>query len=1024
MKIKNLISLFFVTITACLALSITASAAVDWNTATANSITADTEVIIDDNSTGTLDIRNGATVTVTGNANALNNNLTVSLQSNERLIWNASFAGSGRLIISGVGESVTISGVDITTSSSEPAVEIFYGIRLVTIEDSAIVNTVGTGVKTASNLKFTGNDNNHDKIQGAVHGLHAAGVRIDLGNQPTETTRPKIYSTADASYAEEYAAVYATGSATVNIGVVSINGNNVAGVKLTQDGSTFIPSLNMTNGDVQGRYAINANYANTISISGGQLYSNASGTDKAALHLGDVNSVLISGGDINGNNASGVHILDTGHDEDSDGSGKTYVEIDFVMTGGKITGKNGITVVQAGSINISGGKVYSVNGDHTNAAIYAEDIEVENPSYNYYEIPRYLPITISGTAEIRGRYASTDHADGIFSNNDEAKIYIQGGTVTGINGINLQKAINLDITGGTINARQGNAGNVAAVAVYGETAVAISGTTTQINGNYLGSYNGVHIDNANASLSMTGGTVSGNSGIYLVKAIPLTISGGSITGSGYYAGIFIGGGVGKPDIDITIGGNVAINGGDNGDGISMSQGAVDLFITGGIIQGYNGLEVGSFKSINITGGNLRGNGTLGEGIRITSNGTLTIAPTVSVLVQGISSAMNPSGGGAIVSTAPYYFTGEYFDGTAKTAYKQSVTPFANSLSYKYAEFLTSAPTFTVTVNSGTVNGKASDTVQADRTFNISPASIAGKTFTGWTAAGITLSDPTTAAQTLIMPLNDVTLTAVYETIILGDPNTPGDPYDPGDPSEPEPKPDSEIIDKSSSDSSNNYYNPPAVRPQPGTADTGKKDCILVIATLNKSGSVNSTKTAEDLSEAHKTAVREDISRIFLKIPEGGTGISASTMKKLYKAAGGTQLYLIFDYYDTNKLGEIEVYGYFLVRLNSKTGQILTGLKFETEAIEAAQEYIIKRWDSNILASYETKQKASWGDTATLSISMDKLGFSASEDVKLYALIYDTANKKWYQSGVEISDGNVIVKTKRAGIITIVTDPIK
>lgn len=207
-------------------------------------------------------------------------------------------------------------------------------------------------------------------------------------------------------------------------------------------------------------------------------------------------------------------------------------------------------------------------------------------------------------------------------------------------------------------------------------------------------------------------------------------------------------------------------------------------------------------------------------------------------------------------------------------------------------------------------------------------------------------------------------------------------------------------------------------------DGSKKNCILVIATLNKSGSVNSKKTAEDLKTAHNTAVQDGIGRIFLKIPEGGTGISASTMKILYKAAGGTALYLIFDYYDSYEVDESEVYGKFYLPLNNKSGQILTGLKFDTANISSAQDYIENHWDTDILASFETKQKAGWTDTATYSVSIDRLGFKASNGKKLYALIYDTKDKKWYQTDAVIDEQNVVVKTTRSGVIIVVTDSVK
>jgi uncharacterized repeat protein (TIGR02543 family) len=201
--------------------------------------------------------------------------------------------------------------------------------------------------------------------------------------------------------------------------------------------------------------------------------------------------------------------------------------------------------------------------------------------------------------------------------------------------------------------------------------------------------------------------------------------------------------------------------------------------------------------------------------------------------------------------------------------------------------------------------------------------------------------------------------------------------------------------------------------------TVTEEGVAVEAGINKTGSVNSEATAAAVKKAAQIAKANGETSITIQIPETATGLSASTVQKLLKAAAGTEIVLsLTSITDGGKAGSITL------PINSKTGQILTGLYFETKRIYTVQNYIKKNWDTSILGAFETAQKGGWGAEATLSISLEKLGFEADDGTKLYALIYDTKAKKWYQSNAEIIDGNVNIKTKRTGIITIVTDSVK
>jgi hypothetical protein len=201
--------------------------------------------------------------------------------------------------------------------------------------------------------------------------------------------------------------------------------------------------------------------------------------------------------------------------------------------------------------------------------------------------------------------------------------------------------------------------------------------------------------------------------------------------------------------------------------------------------------------------------------------------------------------------------------------------------------------------------------------------------------------------------------------------------------------------------------------------TVTEDGIVVTAGVNRTGSVNSEATAAAVSKAAEIARLNGETQITIAIPDGATGISKSTIQKLVKAAGGMKLVLaLTSVTDGEEVGSIEL------PINSKTGQILTGLHFETENIQSAQDYIAKKWDTDILGSFETAGKGGWGDTATLTVSMDKLGFSAEDSTELYAIIYDTKANKWYQVPAVIENGNVVIETARTGVVTIVTKSVK
>jgi hypothetical protein len=200
-----------------------------------------------------------------------------------------------------------------------------------------------------------------------------------------------------------------------------------------------------------------------------------------------------------------------------------------------------------------------------------------------------------------------------------------------------------------------------------------------------------------------------------------------------------------------------------------------------------------------------------------------------------------------------------------------------------------------------------------------------------------------------------------------------------------------------------------------TEDEGVK----IEAGVNESGSVNSQSTAAAVAEAAAIAQANNEPSVAIDLPVGTTGLSKSTVEKLIDAAGDTEVVV-----NVPTIVDGEAVGTVSIPLTETTGQILTGMNFDTERTAEAEEYISKKWDTEVLGSFETAQKGGWGTDATITIELEQLGFEAEDETELYALIYDTKTGKWYEVPAKIKDGNVVFETKRSGVVTIVNKSVK
>jgi uncharacterized protein YjdB len=370
---------------------------------------------------------------------------------------------------------------------------------------------------------------------------------------------------------------------------------------------------------------------------------------------------------------------------------------------------------------------------------------------------------------------------------------------------------------------------------------------------------------------------------------------------------------------------------------------------------------------------------------------------------------------------------------------------------------TKSGTATVTVTQGYTPGNPTYSLIVDGTsfgpyaegtqVSISATVPDGMVFVTWLRAGGYVNDIAnnpTATMTFNMPAGSLILTTVCEEQTNID--TPVEPEEPPAPPEPTPEPTPEP----STPSAPENYSPPPAPPAPPAQETPVNEGnsnnlpvevertengaeftapngviskveetpdggVKVEAGINESGAVNAQATAAAVAEAAAIAQANGESSFVLQIPEGAQGLSKNTIQQIVEAAGDMEITL-----ELTAIVDGEVVGGVTVPLSSSTGQILTGLAFETKRTAQAEEYVAEEFGAEVLGAFETAQKGGWGDEpATLTVGLDKLGFNAEDGTKLQALIFDTKSKKWYTAEAEIIDGNVVIITKRSGLITIV-----
>lgn len=398
----------------------------------------------------------------------------------------------------------------------------------------------------------------------------------------------------------------------------------------------------------------------------------------------------------------------------------------------------------------------------------------------------YLPALQTNRINVYGGNISGGRYGISAGGNDEVNVY--GGTVSGTDyGIALSgywketqyirvSVSGATVTGGLTGISMEDSYAVATISVGGTAMV--SGTKPVPNATtYLGDYSGISIQGAGSSVAVTGGTVTGQrTGVYINGSANATISGGTIrtskTSSVSYAGIRNNGS-----------GTITVLGGDvvGGAGIENSKNGTIHVQGGKITGGKTGIVNTQNGAINISAGTVCGgpfgiqnyNGdALGSGCgliqisRGTVKGTeVDILGTVADTAGAARLSLKNYSGGSLVVRCMSSKDGFVAKDVAKDGLisLDAVTAAGYKTVYDASgRTVRLATIYTLSVNNGSGGGNYAAGENVTITANVPETGLRFKEWSGAESVAFALGDQKSAAATIIMPANDLELTATYE----------------------------------------------------------------------------------------------------------------------------------------------------------------------------------------------------------------------------------------------------------------------
>ena len=435
-----------------------------WSGATPPTVSDGDIITISGAPLGTLNIPDGATVTVDGTVTGAAAGITLNIGAGATIIWNADFqgvaksyfvtvTGSGTLDISsssivniGAGGALDIEGAG-TTVTLDGGANIYSGVGgngiLVSANDVTINVNPGSSV-----LSLEGNGNAAIQIgSGSNNNIQNTVINIDGGSVTSAGSGYAINDGAGAGNVPN--------NTMITIGSGSVTADTACAIHSTGTGS----SVTVNGGSVSNAAGNNANPA---------IYMNAGSGD----------NVTVNGGTVQSTSAAGYAIQTTGN---------------VSVTGGLITTVNGrcINLVGMDSLaTVSGGIVqttgngYAISTATTDAVIPAvanASILVTGgtvSSANGFALNTtgaYSSVEISGGQIISASKTTGNSA--VNASGAHASVTVTGGTVTATasHGINVTGAnSSVTVSGGAVSSVTGNAINATAAA--SDAAITVDGT--------------------------------------------------------------------------------------------------------------------------------------------------------------------------------------------------------------------------------------------------------------------------------------------------------------------------------------------------------------------------------------------------------------------------------------------------------------------------------------------------------------------------------------------------------------------
>jgi len=389
-------------------------AAFSWSGTPPATVSSGDTITISGSPTGTLNIPDGATVTIDGTVTNATSEITLNIGAGATVIWNATLQGSSSTYLLNVTGSGTfdMNSNTIVNTGAGGAVEVNGAGATVTVGSGATISsgTGGNGLLVATN-DVSVNVNTGGTIE-SLPGNTSAALQIGRGSNNNITgtvinvNGGSVLSTGTGGYAINDGA----GTASVtNDTIININNGIVqAGTAcaIHSTGSNSVVTVNggtvsnAANNNANPAIYMNAGNGNNIFINGGTVES----TSAAGYAVQTAGNVVMTGGTVSSINGRAINLVGMGSTATINGG-----IVQATGTGTAIsTATTDPTTVANASVAVNGGTVTAVSGNAinvtgANSSIIVSSGTVSSVSGNAINAPTdatNLAVTVNGTGKV------------------------------------------------------------------------------------------------------------------------------------------------------------------------------------------------------------------------------------------------------------------------------------------------------------------------------------------------------------------------------------------------------------------------------------------------------------------------------------------------------------------------------------------------------------------------------------------------------------------------------------------------